>query len=182
MNAVTDVSEIGNARLERDTTKSPIAEVALKQLAYESLDELILLGRLQRPGSVAGALGSFRHFMRVLPRDAYSVDLLTYQELPPTIFEAVRRFTSRHEIDCFPGEPYAVRKPIPVSLNYGPSSVLASFDEANIAMSGDTPAEAMANLAADILDTFDAYDSERGRLGPGPQQQLCVLDSYISKR
>jgi hypothetical protein len=58
-------------------------------------------------------------------------------------------------IGDFPGEPYRVLKPIPVSLEWTGSEYLARFDEANIAMTGLTQSEALGNMAGDILDTYD---------------------------
>jgi hypothetical protein len=85
-------------------------------------------------------------------------------------------------IGDFPGEPYKVLKPIPVMLEWTGSAFLARFGEANIAMTGDTSTEALGNLAADVLDTYEDYSAEADTLGPEPARQLAVLRQYIAKR
>lgn len=81
----------------------------------------------------------------------------------------------------FPGEPYAVKTPIPVVVEWTGADFVARFEEANIAMSGNTRSEALGNLAATILDTLEDYSSEP-TLGPGPAHQLAVLRQYIAER
>ena len=85
-------------------------------------------------------------------------------------------------IGDFPGEPYKLLKPIPVMLEWTGSAFLARFGEANIAMTGDTSTEALGNLAADVLDTYEDYSAEADALGPEPARQLAVLRQYIAKR
>ena len=85
-------------------------------------------------------------------------------------------------IGDFPGEPYKLLKPIPVMLEWTGSAFLARFGEANIAMTGDTSTEALGNLAADVLDTYEDYSAEADTLGPEPARQLAVLRQYIAKR
>ena len=85
-------------------------------------------------------------------------------------------------IGDFPGEPYRLLKPIPVMLEWTGSAFLARFGEANIAMTGDTSTEALGNLAADVLDTYEDYSAEADTLGPEPARQLAVLWQYIAKR
>ncbi len=84
-------------------------------------------------------------------------------------------------IGDFPAEPYRVLKPIPVTIEWTGSAFLASFDEASIAMTGHTRSEALGNLAADILDTYEDYSAET-QLGPQPARQLSILKAYIAKR
>ena len=82
----------------------------------------------------------------------------------------------------FPEEPYEVTTPILVVLTSVGNEFLASFAEANMAMTGSTPSEAIGNLAADILDTYELYSAEEGNLGPEPKRQLAILRRYIAKR
>jgi hypothetical protein len=82
----------------------------------------------------------------------------------------------------FPKEPYEITTPILAVLTSVGNQFLASFIEANIAMTGSTPSEAVGNLAADILDTYELYSAEEDSLGPEPKRQLAVLRRYIAKR
>jgi hypothetical protein len=84
-------------------------------------------------------------------------------------------------IGDFPGEPYRTLKPIPVTLHWTGTEYLARFEEANIAMTGETCSEAIDNLTADILDTFEDYSAEAA-LGPAPRHQLAVLRRHIARR
>ena len=75
---------------------------------------------------------------------------------------------------------YALTKSIPVTIKQGEDGeFIASLEEANIAMSGETAWEATRNLIANILDVFDIYASEEGNLGPEPIRQLRELRLYI---
>ena len=76
---------------------------------------------------------------------------------------------------------YEVLQPIPVKFSMSDdATVLAEFEEANIAMSGTDWQDAYQSLVAEILDTFDALVSE-ANLSPAAADQLEVLKSYIDK-
>ena len=62
----------------------------------------------------------------------------------------------------------------------GAGNYLASFEEANIAISGEDSQEAYQNLVAEILDTFDTLLAEE-RLSPAAVNQLAALRNYIVK-
>lgn len=85
-------------------------------------------------------------------------------------------------IGDFPGEAYKVLTPITVRVQTAGREFLAGFEEANIAMTGATPSEAVGNLAADILDTYELYSDEEANLGPEPARQLAVLRRHIAER
>lgn len=84
-------------------------------------------------------------------------------------------------INSFAPEPYGLRKPIPVLLRQvGDEDYEASFLDAGISTSGDTPQEAFDNLKSLILDSLDSLLSlPADRLGRGPSQQLTVLKDFI---
>lgn len=85
------------------------------------------------------------------------------------------------EIADLPNEPYILRRLIPVIIEeIGPAEYIASFREANIAMPGESLEEAMGNLVADILDTYEDLGAETPELlGPGPREQLAILRTYL---
>ena len=74
---------------------------------------------------------------------------------------------------------YDVAMPIPVTIERTDDyTYQASFDEANVAISGVDAHDAYQGLIAEILDTFDTLVREP-RLSPAPAAQLDVLRRYI---
>ncbi len=91
-------------------------------------------------------------------------------------------FNPQAWIRDFPNEPYVVSRAIPVTVAFTGDGFLASWGDANIAMTGDSESAALSELAADILDTYETYDAEADTLGPGPARQLALIKTYIAKR
>ena len=88
----------------------------------------------------------------------------------------------RTHIDQFPGESYALRRPIPVAIQrLEADDFVASFEEANLAVSGETSQEAFQNLAIEILNLFEIFSEEESNLGPEPTRQLKVLKQYLAR-
>lgn len=86
-------------------------------------------------------------------------------------------------IASLPSESYFFLRPIPVVIEQpGPGEFLARFEEANIAMSGETPEDARESLLANILDVFELFTDEETKLGPEPARQLWVLRKYLARR
>jgi hypothetical protein len=84
-------------------------------------------------------------------------------------------------INSFPGERYTLLKPIPVKIErIGENDWVASFEDANLGMSGESQQEAFQNLIADILDTFETFGREEHNLGPEPSRQMAILREYIA--
>ena len=83
-------------------------------------------------------------------------------------------------ISSIPSEPYILLRSISVKIKrIEDNDFLASFEEANISMSGETEQEALQNLIAHILDVFEIFSEEESSLGPEPARQLRVLKQYI---
>lgn len=61
-------------------------------------------------------------------------------------------------------------------------SYVATFFDANIGISGDTPEEAFANLRALIADIFEELENDKHRLGPATTVQLAVLRQFIREK
>ena len=75
---------------------------------------------------------------------------------------------------------FVLLKPIPVRLSFdGDETWMARFEEANIAMPGDTPEEAKELLSYDIIATFEYFHAEEEKLIPDLKQALMVLRQYI---
>jgi hypothetical protein len=82
----------------------------------------------------------------------------------------------------FPGEPYALRRPMPVAIQMLEADDFeARFEEANLAVSGETIQEAFQNLAIEILNIFEIFNEEESNLGPEPTRQLRVLKQYLAR-
>ena len=76
---------------------------------------------------------------------------------------------------------YPVLKPIPYEIErIADGDFLATFQAANIAISGFDAQDAYQSLVAEILDTFDALVDEP-RLGQDAAAQLQILRTYIGK-
>jgi hypothetical protein len=97
--------------------------------------------------------------------------------VPPVEGSDDGQYMLRH----FPGEPYRLLKPTSVHIKrLGDDDFLACFNEANIAISGDSPQEAFQGLASHILDVFEILELEESTLGPEPTRQLAVLREHIT--
>jgi hypothetical protein len=81
----------------------------------------------------------------------------------------------------FPDEPYRLLKPIVVRVKrLDDDDFLASFSDANMAISGDSAQEAFQNLAAHILDVLEVLERGESALAPEPARQLAVLRDHIA--
>jgi hypothetical protein len=77
---------------------------------------------------------------------------------------------------------YTVRRPIPVKYTEASDTdIEASFEEANIAISGNSRQDAYQALIEEILTAFDDWSVGESALGPGPRRQFAVLRSYLAK-
>ncbi|MBZ0270818.1 hypothetical protein K8I61_02190 [bacterium] len=94
-----------------------------------------------------------------------------------------REGETRTAIDSFAPEPYSIARPIPVVVSADESGYVATFSEANISTSGETPQDAVDNLKSLILDFFDTLsETPDGELGPEPKRQFAILRAFISRR
>jgi predicted RNase H-like HicB family nuclease len=59
---------------------------------------------------------------------------------------------------------------------------VATFFDANIAMTGDTQEEAVQNLKALIADTFESLEEEESILGPALARDLMTLRDFVQRR
>ena len=86
----------------------------------------------------------------------------------------------RSLITVLPEGAYSLREPIPIVMESLESGEwIAKFDEANIAMTGDTPEEARELLAYNIVDAIELFYSHQEALIPDLRQTLQVLLHYI---
>ena len=144
----------------------------------------------------AGSDSASHHWFHIGADKAFSgkrvvVTTAIVQRLRASLAVASARQTNFNPIDNishtsirnFPGEPYAVRSPIPVSIErIDEGDYLASFEEANIASSGITFQEAYQNLAIELLNIFEKFTEEKNNLGPEPTRQLNILRRYLVRR
>ena len=84
-------------------------------------------------------------------------------------------------VQTFAPEPYDLLKPLSVVVRADEDEFSACFPDANLTAFGDNEFEAVEQLKAMILDTFDKFSSGR-KLGPGPTKQLAVLREFVGKR
>jgi hypothetical protein len=80
------------------------------------------------------------------------------------------------------GEPYIIKKPIPVTVErQHESDFTAAFDAGNVSISGQTFQDAFQFLMLEILDTLDTLLSCQASLGSNAKRQLSVLSEYLAK-
>ena len=84
-------------------------------------------------------------------------------------------------VQTFTPEPYDLLKPLSVVVQADGDEFSACFPDANLTAFGDNEFEAVEQLKAMILDTFDKFSSGR-KLGPGPAKQLAVLREFVGTR
>jgi len=80
-------------------------------------------------------------------------------------------------------EPYDLVKPIEAVVQFSDEEYVASFFDANLSTGGDTQVEAISNLKALIVGTFELLNEMKdSELGPGPGRQKAVLREFIRVR
>ncbi len=82
-------------------------------------------------------------------------------------------------INRLPDSSYKLTAPVVISVEHAQQGFIASFDAANVHMSGDTPREAIENVLCLMIDLFDTFSANEEALGKEPRRQLDVLRSYI---
>ncbi len=77
---------------------------------------------------------------------------------------------------------YNILQPIHVTYErLSDTEVMATFEEANFAISGLSRKDAFQALLEEILVAFDDWTADESKLGRGPQEQLAVLKKYLGK-
>ena len=89
---------------------------------------------------------------------------------------------SQETITGFDDDAYTLLSPITVVYERTEHGFVASFPEANFAVSGITKTDARQALETEILDAFDDWTVDESALGPGPLEQLAVLKRHIAKK
>jgi hypothetical protein len=85
-------------------------------------------------------------------------------------------------VETFSPEPFFVKKAFQVVVRPSDGEFIATLFDANLGMTGDTAEEAVANLKATIVDTFELYEENEATLGPEPKRQLASLRELIQRR
>lgn len=85
-------------------------------------------------------------------------------------------------IESLAPDPIAVRKTISMVIRPSDGEFLATFFDANISTTGDTPEEAIGNLKSLIVDIFENLETNERVLGPEPKRQLAVLRDFLKRR
>lgn len=77
-------------------------------------------------------------------------------------------------------EPYRLLRPLEVSVRREEDTYIATFYDANLSASGDTPEEAVMNLKDVVVAAHEALSGlNPEQLGPGPAEQIAVLKEFI---
>jgi hypothetical protein len=78
-------------------------------------------------------------------------------------------------------EPFELSRPLMIVVQPDDDSFTATFFDANINASGNTQADAVANLK-DLLVTFFVMLEKEKKLGKGPTRQLAVLRDVMRQK
>lgn len=85
-------------------------------------------------------------------------------------------------IESFAPEPYEAIKPFHAVIELQEGEYIASFFDANINASGETPEEAVNNLKDIIIANFELFkEYDEAHLGPIPSRKIKVLKEFIRK-
>ncbi|HLW70220.1 MAG TPA: hypothetical protein VKS22_06320 [Candidatus Binataceae bacterium] len=76
---------------------------------------------------------------------------------------------------------YVLLQPIRFQYKRAGFGYIASFDEANIAISGITKQDARQALEIEILDAFDDWIADETALGAELKKQLVVLKKHVRR-
>jgi hypothetical protein len=81
-------------------------------------------------------------------------------------------------------QKYKLRKPIVITLRENADDeYIASFTEAELSRSGESPREAVEWLKSSIVTLYELLAKRpRRQLGPLPTRQLLVLGEYLVKK
>jgi predicted RNase H-like HicB family nuclease len=79
-------------------------------------------------------------------------------------------------------EPLRMRLNIPATIEGYGEEFTATFSEANVSASGETEADAIANLKESLVSTFEFLESlPENELGPLPARQWGVLRNVLTR-
>jgi hypothetical protein len=93
-----------------------------------------------------------------------------------------RYFNAATTITDLESAKYTLKQPIPLSIEQtSDDEWLATFSEAEISRSGDTPHDAVEWLRSSIVQLFQVFKAEKA-LGPLPKRQLEALGRYIVEK
>ena len=86
-------------------------------------------------------------------------------------------------INTFAPEPYEILNRIEVVVEPMGEEFMATFFDANISAAGETDQEAVENVKAAILDTFDSLSgASTDTLGPEPLRQRELLQHLLRRQ
>ena len=102
------------------------------------------------------------------------------QTASPSEYQTNQSVSLPFQIETLPDSSYTLLQPIPISWEEQEDGEwIASFEEANISMSGSTVGEAMDLLAEDIEWAFALFTKEETTLSPHLKHDLAVLRQYL---
>lgn len=79
-------------------------------------------------------------------------------------------------------EPLQMKLNIPATIDGDGQDFTASFTEANVSASGETEADAIANLKESLIETFEFLESiPENERGPLPSRQWEILSNVLAR-
>ncbi len=90
-----------------------------------------------------------------------------------------RQYWKIADSDIPDAEPYHVLVPIPVTLVRHGLDFTASWDEANIAIGGESFRDAFQALVLELLDAYDHFSTNQSQLGLEAERQFDLLKKHL---
>jgi predicted RNase H-like HicB family nuclease len=104
------------------------------------------------------------------------------EEIKSSIFQLQAKKTFVVPITTLAPEPIQMRLNIPATIEGDGEDFTASFTEANVSASGETEADAIANLKGAIASTFEFLESlPENERGPLPARQWEILRNVLTR-
>jgi predicted RNase H-like HicB family nuclease len=125
----------------------------------------------------------FRWFESILQLND---NVVSIQEKLEGLAEAMDRLASQRTfvvpLTTLAPEPMQMRLNIPATIEGDGEDFTATFTEANVSASGETEADALANLKASLVSTYEFLESlPANERGPLPARQWEVLRSVLTR-
>ena len=77
-------------------------------------------------------------------------------------------------------EKYALNRPIPISIRYDATDVIAKFYDVDMYGVGKDVQEALDDLCAGLVEYYESLATSEEKLGPLPARDWCFLKELIA--
>ncbi len=96
--------------------------------------------------------------------------------------EAPANTTGKRYIADLNSAKYGLSRPIRITVRAVDDEYIVAFTEAELSRSGKTLDEAIDWLQSSVVTLYDSLKARAPRLGPLPDRQLRVLETYLVEK